>query len=99
MTTIQGGTGGLTSGAWPGGWSRTALLGVAPGTSRPRRSSTSSAGVIQRDIFLVDAPKTTHNTYLQILAELGVVGLALFLAIIIYSLASVARAATIFSRI
>ena len=35
-----------------------------------------------RDDFIVDTPKVAHNTYLQVLAELGIVGLALFLSII-----------------
>ena len=53
-------------------------------------------GVVRRDEFIVDEPKVAHNIYLQILAELGVVGLALFLAIVIFSLACAARAARAF---
>lgn len=101
VTTIQGGTGRVD--VWRVAWRMVEdqpLLGVGAGNFQTSAIQyVVRPGVIQRDDFLVDAPKTTHNTYLQILAELGVVGLALFLAIIIYSLASVARAASIFSRL
>jgi O-antigen ligase len=39
-------------------------------------------GAIKRADFIVDDPKVAHNTYLEILAELGVVGLVLFLSIL-----------------
>ena len=42
--------------------------------------------MIVRDDFIVDTPKVAHNTYLQILAELGIVGFALFLTILVFSL-------------
>ena len=56
-------------------------------------------GALQRDEFIVDHPQVAHNVYLQLLAELGVVGLALFLAIIAFSLVSAYRAARCFNRI
>jgi O-antigen ligase len=56
-------------------------------------------GAILRDEFIVDTPKVAHNTYLQVLAELGVVGLALFVSIIGFSLLSILRAAHIFERL
>jgi O-antigen ligase len=43
-------------------------------------------GVLKRDDFIVDTPKVAHNTYLDVLAELGVIGLALFLSVILFSL-------------
>lgn len=55
-------------------------------------------GVIMRADFIVDDPKVAHNTYLQVLAELGIVGLALFLCILAYSVASVLRAVRTFSE-
>ena len=73
-----------TSGRSAGGWSST-TRSTASGraTSPPPRSTTcSSPGVGQRDDFIVDTPKVAHNTYLQILAELGIVGFALFLTIL-----------------
>jgi O-antigen ligase len=54
-------------------------------------------GAIQRDEYIVDHPKVAHNIYLQVLAELGVVGLALLLAILAFSLVSAFRAARSFS--
>ena len=53
-------------------------------------------GAIERADFIVDEPKVAHNTYLGVLAELGVVGLALFLAILGAVLASLWRAAQAF---
>jgi O-antigen ligase len=43
-------------------------------------------GAILRADFIIDEPKVAHNTYLQVLAELGVVGLVLFLTILVFSL-------------
>src|ERR1022692_1495461 len=56
-------------------------------------------GVLEEDqlIFSV-APKVTHNTYLQILAEMGFLGLILFLGIVGTSLLCVLRAARLWSR-
>jgi O-antigen ligase len=53
-------------------------------------------GALQRTDFIVDEPKVAHNIYLQVLAELGVVGLALFLAVIVFSLSCALRAAWAF---
>jgi O-antigen ligase len=55
-------------------------------------------GAIKRDEFIVDTPKVAHNTYLQVLAELGIPGLVLFMFIIVFSLSSGWRAARIFDR-
>lgn len=53
-------------------------------------------GTIRRSDYIVDRPLVAHNVYLQVLAELGVVGLALFLGIIAFALRCVLRAARIF---
>ncbi len=53
-------------------------------------------GTIERADFIVDEPKVAHNTYLGVLAELGVVGLALFLAILGAAIGSFWRAAKTF---
>jgi O-antigen ligase len=55
-------------------------------------------GALLRDDFIVDNPKVAHNTYLNVLAELGVVGLALFLAVIAFSLWCAARALGVASQ-
>jgi O-antigen ligase len=49
------------------------------------------------DQILLDAPKIAHNTYLGVLSELGLVGLALFLTLVGFSLRSSLRAARNFS--
>jgi O-antigen ligase len=54
-------------------------------------------GQITHSDFIIDEPKVAHNTYLEVLAELGIVGLVLFLAIIAYSLIAALKAARIFS--
>jgi O-antigen ligase len=43
-------------------------------------------GKLVRDDFIVDTPKVAHNTYLQVLAELGIVGFTLFMTILLFSL-------------
>jgi O-antigen ligase len=56
-------------------------------------------GVLEEDELIVSvAPKVTHNTYLQILAEMGFPGLILFLGIVGASLLCVLRAARLWSR-
>ncbi len=55
-------------------------------------------GAILRADFIVDDPKVAHNTYLEVLAELGVVGLALFLCILGYALVTALKAAQTFAR-
>ena len=54
-------------------------------------------GHLKRSDLVVEQPQVTHNTYLQILAELGVVGLALFLAIVGVSVRAALGAARSFS--
>jgi len=41
-------------------------------------------GLIESGAFILETPKVAHNTYLNIVAELGVVGGALFVAILIF---------------
>jgi O-antigen ligase len=55
-------------------------------------------GLIVRDEFIIDTPKPPHNVYLSVLAELGVVGLALFMIVLGFAVASVLRAARLFER-
>lgn len=53
-------------------------------------------GSIKYDYF-IDHPKVAHNMYLHVLAELGIVGLALFLSIIGFAVVSAFRAAKTFA--
>jgi O-antigen ligase len=55
-------------------------------------------GSIENDTYIVDEPKVAHNIYLEVLAELGVVGLALFISILIGSLVTTGFAAREFAR-
>jgi O-antigen ligase len=55
-------------------------------------------GALQRDDFIVTEPKVAHNVFLGTLAELGVVGLGLFLALIAALLALSLRAIRLFSQ-
>ena len=55
-------------------------------------------GAILRDEFIVDKPQVAHNVYLQVLAELGVPGLVLFLGVVGSGLLAAWRAAGLFAR-
>jgi len=56
-------------------------------------------GLIQRsELIFSAAPKITHNTYLQVLAEMGVVGFVLFMGIVLTCLLCALRAARLWSR-
>ncbi len=50
-------------------------------------------GALVRDDFIVDEPKVAHNTYLGVLAELGIIGLLLFLGVVVFSLGCTVLAA------
>lgn len=50
------------------------------------------------DLVFAAAPKIAHNAYLQVLAEMGVVGLALFVAVIVICLSCALRAAHIAAK-
>lgn len=56
-------------------------------------------GLLKRSDFIVDTPKVAHNVYLEVLAELGVVGLALFMTILGFCIRHMHRAAQAFSRL
>jgi putative inorganic carbon (HCO3(-)) transporter len=55
-------------------------------------------GAIKYDYF-IEAPKVAHNTYLQVLAELGFVGLVPFLMLLGFAFACVFKAAQVFARV
>ena len=53
-------------------------------------------GTLEYVELIVDRPHVVHNTYLQMLAETGIVGLGLFLAILATAVGSAIRAARVF---
>ena len=83
---------------WTVGWrmvEANPVVGVGAGNFRhTSREFLLQPGALTRtDQILLDAPKVAHNTYLGLLADLGVVGLVLFLTIVAFSLRSMLRAA------
>ena len=56
-------------------------------------------GALLRDDFIVSTPKVAHNTYLELLAELGIVGLTLFLIVIFFAVGCAVRAARYAARL
>ena len=55
-------------------------------------------GALTRSDFIVDTQKAAHNVYLETLAELGVVGLTLLVALIVSMLACAYKAIREFQR-
>jgi putative inorganic carbon (HCO3(-)) transporter len=55
-------------------------------------------GALPFSAFIVDRPHVAHNMYLEVLADLGVVGLSLFLGIVGFLLSCAGRAAREFRR-
>jgi O-antigen ligase len=55
-------------------------------------------GLIVRDDFILVTPKVAHNIYLEVQAELGLVGLVLFLTLIGFSIRCSLRGAREFRR-
>jgi O-antigen ligase len=55
-------------------------------------------GAVLRDEYILETPLVAHNIYLQVLSELGVVGLTFFVLILLLSLRSMLAAAREFAR-
>jgi O-antigen ligase len=55
-------------------------------------------GAIERSDYIIGTPKVAHNTYLQLWAELGLVGLLLFVFVVGFCLHSTLKAARSFAR-
>jgi O-antigen ligase len=100
VLAFEGGTG--RSDIWKVGWRMVKaepIRGIGAGNF-PNSSVhfLLAPGAIRRDDFIVDEPKVAHNTYLEVLAEQGVIGLGLFLAIIGFPLWCALKAAQVFTR-
>jgi O-antigen ligase len=57
-----------------------------------------TSGPLTRADLIVDVPHATHNQYLDIIDELGIVGIAAFLTLIATAVAAAARAAHLYER-
>lgn len=99
LLSSDGGTGRID--IWRVGWrmvEANPVLGVGAGNfANSSVHYLLEPGAIARPDFIVDDPKVAHNTYLEVLAELGVVGLTLFLAILAAILAACLGAARRFA--
>ncbi len=71
------------------------LVGVGAGNFEPRSVDylLEEPGALTRTDRIIDDPTVAHNAYLQVQAELGVVGLGLFLGILGFSLRATVLAA------
>jgi O-antigen ligase len=101
VTTVNGGTG--RSDLWTVGLRMVRahpVGGVGVGNFESvSREYVLQPGALQRtDLIFSANPKVAHNTYLQIMAETGIVGLLLFLGIVVGCLASALRAARLAAR-
>jgi hypothetical protein len=101
VTRVEGGTG--RSDLWTIGWRMVEAEPVGGvGIGNFQTASIHyllEPGALRRDEFIVDDPKSAHNTYLHMLAELGFVGATLFMAVIGFALLCILRAARIFERL
>lgn len=100
ITTVQGGSG--RTNIWSVGWrivQAHPINGIGVGNFPDTTIDyLLQPGSIASSTFIVDKPQVAHNIYLEILAELGVVGLALFLGIVGFLLRCGLRAAKIFAK-
>ncbi len=76
------------------------LIGVGGGNfSESARHYLTEPGVTPRSDLIVNKSAVVHNTFLETLAELGVIGLGLFCALIFLCLGSLWKAAALFKRL
>jgi O-antigen ligase len=80
-------------------WQANPVVGVGSGNfALAAVHYVQSAGPLSRADLIVDVPHATHNTYLEILDELGVPGLIAFIVIAVASISSALRAARLYER-
>jgi O-antigen ligase len=96
------GTGSGRSDIWTVGWRMVqGNPGIGVGVGQFQLSSVHyliKPGAIQRSDLIIDTPKVAHNIYLQVLAELGIVGFVPFVLILGFGLACCLGAARAFER-
>src|SRR4051794_39349015 len=100
VTEVAGGSG--RSDIWTIGW-RMVEANTVKGVGVGQFQSSAvhyliAPGTIERSDLIITAPKVAHNIYLQVLAEMGVIGLIAFLTILGFSLRCALRAAHLFER-
>ena len=97
-----GGTGTGRSELWAAAWHMWQdhpVVGVGLDAFRDNASAyVRELGPIEFASFLTEQPKVVHNTYLQLLVETGIVGLALYVIVVVASLRYAWRAAILFER-
>jgi O-antigen ligase len=100
VTHPEGGTGRVD--IWTVGWRmvrHNTLEGVGSGNfTTASIHYLLEPGKLIRDDFIVDTPKVAHNTYLQVFAELGLVGFVLFLTILLFSFVCAYKAHQVAAR-
>jgi O-antigen ligase len=88
---------------WKVGWRMTEdhpVTGVGLASFQPEaKNYVREPGSLQFVRLIVDQPHVTHNVYLQQLAETGIVGLVLMLAVVVASLGAAGRAARRFDAL
>jgi O-antigen ligase len=101
VTANDGGSG--RTDIWNVGWRMVAdepIVGVGSGNFQNNAIHYLLApGAVRFDEYLVDVPSVAHNAYLQVLAETGLIGLLLFLAIIAACVAAAVRAQHLFREV
>jgi O-antigen ligase len=100
ITKVDGGTG--RTDIWNVGWRMVEahpVRGIGSGNF-PHASIHYflEPGALQYGEFFIDHPKVAHNMYLHVLAELGIVGLAMFVSLIGFSVVATINAAQRFQR-
>jgi putative inorganic carbon (hco3(-)) transporter len=81
-------------------WEANPVVGVGAGNfARASVDYVQTSGPLTRADIIVDNPRVTHNTFLEILDELGVPGLIAFLTIVIASVSAALRAARLYERV
>ncbi len=102
VTNLSGGGGTGRVDLWTVAWRMVEaepLTGVGAGNFRLSAIDyLLQPGALERSDLIVTDPKVAHNTYLEIWAELGIVGIALFISMLVICLSCVWKAIRNFAR-